>query len=87
AVTGGVHTSLDAIKAVMCGAQAVQMVSALLRHGPNRLREVREGIARWLEEHEYDSLTQMQGSMSLVRCPDPKAYERANYIETLQSWR
>src|SRR5215510_7562141 len=87
AVTGGVHTSLDAIKAVMCGAQAVQMVSALLQHGPNRLREVREGIARWLEEHEYDSLTQMQGSISLVRCPDPKAYERANYIETLQSWR
>jgi dihydroorotate dehydrogenase (fumarate) len=87
AVTGGVHTSLDAVKAVMCGAHAVQMVSALLQHGPDRLREVREGLATWLEEHEYDSLTQMQGSMSLVRCPDPKAYERANYVETLQSWR
>jgi dihydroorotate dehydrogenase (fumarate) len=87
AVTGGVHTSLDAVKAVMCGAQAVQMVSALLQHGPDRLREVREGIATWLEEHEYESLAQMQGSMSLMRCPDPKAYERANYIETLQSWR
>ena len=87
AVTGGVHTALDAIKAVMCGAQAIQMVSALLLHGPEHLRVVREGIATWLEEHEYESLAQMQGSMSLIRCPDPKAYERVNYLEILQSWR
>jgi dihydroorotate dehydrogenase (fumarate) len=87
AVTGGVHTPLDAIKAIMCGAQAVQMVSALLRHGPEHLRVVREWIATWLEEHEYESLAQMQGSMSLIHCPDPQAYERANYLEMLQSWR
>lgn len=87
AVTGGVHTALDALKAVMCGAHAVQMVSALLQHGPQRLTEVRDGLARWLREHEYDSLAQMQGSMSLVRCPDPQAYERANYLELLQSWK
>jgi dihydroorotate dehydrogenase (fumarate) len=87
AATGGVHSSQDAIKAVMCGAHAVQMVSALLKHGPGRLREVREGMAAWLEEHEYESLAQMQGSMSLERCPDPKAYERSNYMELLQSWR
>lgn len=87
AVTGGVHSSQDAIKAVMCGAHAVQMVSALLQHGPGRLREVREGMAAWLEEHEYESLAQMQGSMSLERCPDPSAYERGNYMELLQSWR
>jgi len=87
AVTGGVHTALDAVKAVMCGAHAVQMVSALLLHGPGRLRDVREGMARWLEEHEYESLEQMQGSMSLLRCPDPTAYERTNYVELLHSWR
>jgi dihydroorotate dehydrogenase (fumarate) len=87
AVTGGVHTALDAVKAVMCGAHAVQMVSALLMHGPGRLRDVREGMARWLEEHEYESLEQMQGSMSLLRCPDPTAYERTNYVELLHSWR
>jgi dihydroorotate dehydrogenase (fumarate) len=87
AVTGGVHTVLDAIKAVMAGAHAVQMVSALLRHGPEHLTTVRDGIAAWLERHEYDSLRQMRGSMSLERCPDPRAYERANYMHVLQSWR
>jgi dihydroorotate dehydrogenase (fumarate) len=87
AVTGGVHTAHDAVKAVMCGAHAVQMVSALLRHGPAHLAAVRAGMAEWLEAHEYESLRQMQGSMSLLRCPDPKAYERTNYVELLQSWR
>jgi dihydroorotate dehydrogenase (fumarate) len=87
AATGGVHSALDAIKAVMCGAHAVQMVSALLRHGPELLRQIRDGMAVWLEEHEYDSLAQMQGSMGLQRCPDPQAYERTNYMELLQSWR
>jgi dihydroorotate dehydrogenase (fumarate) len=86
AATGGVHTALDAVKAVMAGADAVQMVSALLRNGPGHLRAVREGLARWLEEHEYESLAQMRGSMSLLRCATPGAYERANYIKILQSW-
>jgi dihydroorotate dehydrogenase (fumarate) len=86
AVTGGVHTPLDAIKAVMCGAHAVQMVSALLTHGPEQLSTIRQGMAEWLETHEYESLAQMQGSMNLLRCPDPKAYERTNYVEMLQSW-
>jgi dihydroorotate dehydrogenase (fumarate) len=86
AATGGVHSATDAIKAVMAGADAVQMVSALLRRGPAYLKEVREGMARWLEEHAYESLRQMRGSMSLARCADPKAYERANYMRLLQSW-
>jgi dihydroorotate dehydrogenase (fumarate) len=86
AATGGVHSAADAIKAVMAGADAVQIVSALLQRGPAYLKEVREGMARWLEEHAYDSLGQMRGSMSLAHCADPKAYERANYIRLLQSW-
>jgi dihydroorotate dehydrogenase (fumarate) len=86
AATGGVHTAADALKAVMAGAHAVQMVSALLAHGPEHLKMVREEMARWLEYHEYESLRQMQGSMSLIRCDNPKAYERANYVKLLQSW-
>jgi len=86
AVTGGVHTCLDAVKAIMCGAQAVQMVSALLENGPQQLARVRSEVSQWLQDHEYESLKQMQGSMSLLKCPNPKAFERANYAHILQSW-
>jgi dihydroorotate dehydrogenase (fumarate) len=86
AVTGGVHTAADVVKSVMAGASACQMVSALLWRGPHYLRTVREDLARWLEEHEYESLRQMQGSMSLQRVADPGAYERANYAKILQTW-
>ena len=87
AVTGGVHTVLDAVKAIMCGAHAVQMVSALLQNGPETLTSIIQGVSEWLEAHEYESLAQMQGSMSLMRCPDSDAYERANYAHVLRSWR
>ena len=87
AASGGVHTGLDALKAVMAGAHAVQLVSALLRHGPEHLAVVRADLAHWLEEHEYESLAEARGSMSLQRCPDPAAFERANYLHVLQSWR
>jgi dihydroorotate dehydrogenase (fumarate) len=87
ALSGGVHTGLDAVKAVLAGAHAVQMVSALLRHGPERLTVVRGALERWLEEHGYDSLAQAHGSLSMLRCPDPTAFERANYLRIMQSWR
>jgi dihydroorotate dehydrogenase (fumarate) len=87
AVTGGVHTAEDAVKAVMAGAHAVQMVSALLKRGPEHLRRVRDEMAQWMEEHAYESLAQMRGSMSLVRSGNPAALERANYMRVLQSWR
>jgi dihydroorotate dehydrogenase (fumarate) len=87
AVTGGVHTGEDAIKAVMAGADVVQMVSALLRRGPEHLRAVRQEIEHWMEDHGYESLHQMRGSMNLSRCPDPAAFERSNYIRMLQGWR
>ena len=86
AASGGVHGAQEVIKAVMTGAHAVQMVSALLRHGPERLATIRNDLAVWLEEHEYESLAQMHGSMNLARCPDPKAFARANYMQILQSW-
>ncbi len=87
AVTGGVHTGQDALKAVMAGASAVQMVSALLLHGPARLSQVRAELAEWLEEHEYESLQQALGSMSLQKCPNPQAFTRANYMRILNGWR
>jgi dihydroorotate dehydrogenase (fumarate) len=87
AASGGVHTAIDALKAVMAGAHAVQMVAALLIHGPQHLKVVREELARWLEDHEYESLRQAQGSMSLERCPDPGAFERGNYMRVLHTWR
>lgn len=87
AVTGGVHTVIDAVKAGMCGANAIQVVSALLRHGPGHLRTLIDGFRDWLEAHEYESFEQMRGNMSLDRCPDPRAYERANYVKTLLSWK
>jgi dihydroorotate dehydrogenase (fumarate) len=87
AVTGGVHTPLDAIKSVMTGAHAVQLVSALLQRGPEYLGTVREEMINWMTEHEYESLEQMRGSMNLSSCPDAGVYERANYMLILQSWR
>jgi len=87
AITGGVHTAVDAIKAVMAGANGVQVVSALLQKGPGHLRTLREEMIQWMEEHDYESLEQMRGSMNLLGCPDPKAFERANYLRVLQSWK
>jgi dihydroorotate dehydrogenase (fumarate) len=86
AVTGGVHSGLDALKAVMAGADGVQMVAALLHHGPAHLKSVVRDLAQWLVEHEYESLGQARGSMSLAKCPDPEAFERGNYMRILQTW-
>ena len=86
AVSGGVHGAVDAVKAIMAGAHAVQMVSSLLRRGPEHLRRVREETVAWMEEHEYSSLQEMRGSMGLEACPDASAYERAKYMMMLQGW-
>jgi dihydroorotate dehydrogenase (fumarate) len=86
AVSGGVHTGTDAVKAVMTGADVVQIVSALLISGPEKLTEIRTQFAEWVEKHEYKSMAQLKGSMNLERCPDASAYERANYMRILRSW-
>ncbi|HEY3321346.1 MAG TPA: dihydroorotate dehydrogenase-like protein [Planctomycetota bacterium] len=87
AVTGGVHTGLDAVKSIMAGADAVQVLSALLQNGPTHLKEIRKGMVEWMEEHQYNSIKEMRGSLSLKHCPDPSGYERGNYARVLQSWR
>lgn len=87
AVSGGVHTAPDVVKSVMAGASAVQLVSALLKNGPEYLTGVINDFQQWMDEHEYESVTQMRGSMSYSRCPNPSDYERANYVRVLQTWR
>ena len=87
AASGGVHGTQDVIKAVMAGASVVQLTSALLAGGVGKMATLRQELEAWLVEHEYESLRQMRGSMSLLHCPDPEAYERANYIKTLQTWK
>ena len=87
AVTGGVHDGIGALKAIMAGADAVQMVSALLIHGPDRLAQTRATLSEWLEEHEYESLAQARGSMSLLKSPNPQAFTRANYMRILNGWK
>jgi len=84
AITGGIHTGVDVIKATMAGAHGAQMVSALLRRGPDHVRTVRREVEEWMKEHEWSSLNEMRGNMSLQRIPDPAAYERANFRMALR---
>jgi len=84
--TGGAHSAVDVIKAVMCGAHSVQLVSALLIHGPDHIGRTLEAMNFWLTDHEYESLEQMQGSLSLSKVENPKAFARANYMKMLDSW-
>jgi dihydroorotate dehydrogenase (fumarate) len=86
AVTGGIHTAEDVVKAMMAGARAAMLTSALLKHGIEVLRVVRANLSAWLEAHEYTSVRQMQGSMSYRSVPDPAAFERANYMRVLSSF-
>lgn len=79
AITGGVHTAVDVIKATMVGAHVTQLVSALLRNGPCHLRTLRTDLEAWMEENEWASLDEMRGNMGFQRIPDPAAYERANF--------
>ena len=86
AVTGGVATPDDGIKAILAGADAVQLVSALLRHGPSHLGAMRDGLARWMESKAMATISEARGLVSLVRRQDPSAFERGTYIRMLQSW-
>jgi len=86
AITGGVHTAADVIKSMMAGAKVAMMTSALLRHGIPYLESVRTKVAGWMAEHEYDSIAEMQGSMSRRSVPNPEAFERANYMRVLSSY-
>jgi len=85
AASSGVHDPQDAIKLLMVGANVTMLCSSLLRNGVNHIRHMERGITEWMEQHEYESVHQMQGSMSQVRCPDPSAFERAQYMRAVKS--
>jgi len=87
AATSGVHGPEDVIKLLMVGADVTMMCSALLRNGIGHLRHVEQGVQQWMENHEYESVQQMQGSMSQLRCPDPGAFERAQYMRAVKGLR
>jgi dihydroorotate dehydrogenase (fumarate) len=86
AITSGVHNHEDVIKAMMAGAKVTQIASEILARGVSRLTAISDDLSRWLDEHEYESIAQMQGSMSQRNVAEPAAFERANYIKMLQSW-
>ncbi len=86
ALTGGVHTATDVVKAMMAGAKVAMMTSALLKKGISHLDTILTELLVWLGDHEYDSIRQMQGSMSRNAVPQPQAFERANYMKVLSSY-
>ncbi|HPF99971.1 MAG TPA: dihydroorotate dehydrogenase-like protein [Kiritimatiellia bacterium] len=87
AATSGVQTVEDVVKFVAAGADVVQTASALLKHGPAHVTALVDGLARWLEEHEYKSIRQLKGSMSQKSVENPTAFERANYIKIIEKYK
>ncbi len=85
--TRGVHTPVEVVKYLMAGADAVMTTSALLKNGIDYLTILRDGLRTWMEMHHYVSVRQMKGSMSQRNVADPTAFERANYIKTLESYK
>ncbi len=85
AATSGVHGSEDVVKLLMVGADVTMLCSALLRNGIDHLRKVEAGLLEWIEKHEYESVQQMKGSMSQIHCPNPSAFERAQYMKAVKS--
>lgn len=86
AATRGIYSAEDAIKMLMVGASVTQLCSALFKHGIGHIRSVEQGIVEWMEKHEYESVRQMQGSMSQKNCANPGAFERAQYMRAIMNY-
>jgi len=86
AITTGIHTSQDVLKSLMAGAKVTMMASELLQNGIRRVSMILNEMSSWMDEHEYESVAQMIGSMSQQHCADPAAFERANYMKMLASY-
>jgi dihydroorotate dehydrogenase (fumarate) len=86
AATGGAHTPEDVLKLVLAGADCVMLASSLLRKGPAHVTGLLRGVETWMRERDYESVAQMKGSLSQRACPDPDAFERANYMKALKSY-
>lgn len=87
AATGGILTAQDVIKMMLVGANVTMLVSTLLSHGIEQLRIIEKDMIEWLKAKEYDSIAQLQGSLSQVNCPEPSVFERAQYLKALQTYQ
>ncbi len=87
AATSGIHTAHDALKMLMAGADVTMLCSVLLRKGVSHIAEIQTEMTQWLTEHEYESVSQLKGSMSQQNCPDPSAFERAQYMRVISTWK
>jgi dihydroorotate dehydrogenase (fumarate) len=86
ALTTGVHTTEDVVKAIMAGANIVNVASVLLEQGAGKISDLTMGLREWMDQHEYESVAQMRGALSQRNCPEPEMFERANYMKVLGSW-
>ena len=87
AATSGIHEAQDVVKMLMVGADVTMMCSALLKNGIDHVKHVLKGVEQWMKEHDYESVEQLKGTMSQKSCANPEAFERANYMKVLQSFR
>jgi len=85
AATSGIHTEEDVLKLLMVGADVTMLCSVLLKRGIAYLADLEKGMADWMDRHEYESVRQLQGSMSQLRCADPSAFERAQYMRAVKA--
>lgn len=86
AATSGIHSGNDALKLIMAGADVTMLCSVLLKRGIDYIRDIERGMIDWMEEHEYESVSQLKGCMSQEKCPEPGAFERAQYIRALRTY-
>jgi dihydroorotate dehydrogenase (fumarate) len=86
AATSGIHRATDVLKVLMAGADIAMLCSALLRHGPRQLGVIERDLLAWMEEHEYESVGQLKGSLSQKNCADPSAFERAQYMKAISQY-
>ncbi len=87
AATSGTHTAADALKFLMVGADVTMLCSVLLQKGVGYIAEIEKEMVKWLAEHEYESVAQLKGSLSQKKCPDPSAFERAQYMRVISTWK
>lgn len=87
AATSGIHTASDALKVLMAGADVAMLCSVLLRKGMPQVGAIIEEMRKWMEQHEYESIAQLKGSLSQKNCPDPGAFERAQYMRVISTWK
>jgi dihydroorotate dehydrogenase (fumarate) len=86
AATSGIHRATDALKMFMAGADVTMLCSVLLRHGVRQIGVIERDLVAWMEEHEYESVAQLKGSLSQKNCPAPSAFERAQYMRAISSY-